>query len=123
MTWDWEELLEVWCEEYSPETFFEQTARTFIAAMNGRRKAQKRNAERDLILAYNTGAFSRATKVKPLNYYMNQLRGAGKRSASADALSFFGKMKAAGFPVSIKRVPRATSSTPGAGASPRRNRE
>ena len=69
MTWDWADLLEAWCEEFSPETFYEQTARTFIAATKGRAKARERNAERDLILAYDdplgvTAAFNRNLLVR-----------------------------------------------------------
>lgn len=77
--------------------------------MQGRTKARKREAERDLILAYNTGAFSRASKVKPLSYYMRQLRGGGNRSTSADAINFFQAMKARGVPVTITRVPRPSA--------------
>ena len=98
--------MESWCEEFSPDLFFEQTARTFLAAIRGRVKAHKRNAERDLMLAYNTGAFSRATKVKPLSYYMKQLNRSDEGSAAAAAIGFFHSLKARGFDVSINRVPR-----------------
>lgn len=99
-------MFEAWCEEFPPHKFHEQTARTFIAACRGRNKAHKKAAERDLILAYNTGAFSRASKVKPLSHYLKQIRQTGERSTAADALSFFGSLKSRGFPVSIKRIPR-----------------
>jgi hypothetical protein len=70
-------------------------------------KRHRREAERDLILAYNSGAFSRASKVKPLSHYLKQLHRGDKRSDAAEALHFFGSLKAKGFPVSITRVPRA----------------
>lgn len=59
------------------------------------------------MLAYQTGAFSRASKVKPLSHYLREMRRSGERSVAAEALSYFGSLKARGFPVSIKRVPRA----------------
>lgn len=89
-----------------PETFAEQTARTFMAALRGRAKLHKREAERDLALAYKTGAFSRASKVRPLSYYLKQMRG-GESNKAAQALAFFHGLKARGIPVKITRVPRA----------------
>lgn len=113
MTWDWDELLEAWCEDFSPDSFGQQTARTFIAAMRGRASARRRQAERDLILAYNTGAFSRASKVKPLSHYLRELRG---DDGSMAALSYFRALKSKGVNVTITRVPRASKS-PAAGAN------
>lgn len=108
MTWDWDDLLEGWCEEFAPENFAEQTARTFMAALRGRAKFHKREAERDLILAYNTGGFSRASKVKPLGHYLSQIRKGGGRPSSAQAVAFFHGMKARGFAVKIERVSSAS---------------
>lgn len=96
----------MWCEEFSPDLFHQQTARTFLAACRGRARFRKREAERDLILAYNTGAFSRASKVKPLSHYLRQMRKGEERSIAADALGYFNTLKAKGISVSIKRVPR-----------------
>lgn len=69
-----------------------------------------------MILAYNTGAFSRASKPKPLSHYLRQLRRSEERSTAADAVSFFHSLKARGFPVSITRVPRDASASPSAEA-------
>lgn len=99
-------MLEAWCEENPQHTFFDQTAGTFLAAMNARLTVRKREQERDLILAYETGAFSRASKVKPLSHYLNALRSGGKPGAAASALGFFHSLKARGVPVSITRVSR-----------------
>lgn len=93
--------MEFWCEEFSPETFLEQTAQTFLAALNGRSEARGRQAERDLTLAYNTGKFAQASKVRPLRYYLSQLRGSDTASS---ALGFFRSLQARGVPVSITRV-------------------
>jgi hypothetical protein len=96
----------VWCEEGPPDTFLQQTAGTFLAAMNARLEVHRRQKERDLILAYETGAFSRASKTKPLSHYLNALR-TDKGSGAADALIFFNSLKARGVPVSITRVSRS----------------
>lgn len=75
--------------------------------MQGRVSAQKRQAEKDLILAYNTGAFARASgkQVKSLRYYLSQLRDdQSPQSATASAFNFFSSLKARGMPIEITRT-------------------
>jgi hypothetical protein len=95
-------MLEIWCEEFAPDTFFEQSAQTFGASLRGRVERHRRDAERDLALAYHTGAFSRASKPKPLRHYLAQLR--SSQDPGAGLLGGFRALKARGLPVSIKRV-------------------
>jgi hypothetical protein len=95
--------LEVWCGAFGPETFFEQTAQTFSASLRGRNIGL---SERDLILAYHTGAFSSSAKVKPLSYYLNQLRGPEPKISNAGLIAKFKAMQASGLPIKITRVPR-----------------
>jgi len=96
----------MWCEEFSPETFLEQTAQTFKAALRGRRKADKYRVERETLLAYQTGAFAGLAingKLKSFRHYSSQTEGGEKRST---ALHFFHSLRARGFPVSIQRIER-----------------
>jgi hypothetical protein len=102
-------LLEIWCEEFTEDTFWRQSFQTFLASLNGRVEAHRNNAKRDMALAYHTGAFSRASKARPLSHYLGQLDKG--RSKAADALSFFSAMKAKGLPVKITRVVRAKTPT------------
>lgn len=102
-------LLENWCEEFGPDTFLQQTAQTFTASLNGRISAHRCAAERDLILAYQTGAFSRAAKVQPLQHYLDQLRAPDQNLVHAKLIAAFQSLKARGLPVTITRVPRKGS--------------
>jgi hypothetical protein len=77
-----------------------------VAAMQGRRNADKLRAKRDLLIAYHTGAFAGAAfagKLKPLDQYVSD--GAQERPLQyAHAIAFFHRMKARGFPVEITRT-------------------
>lgn len=77
-----------------------------VAAMQGRRNADKLRAKRDLLIAYHTGAFAGAAfagKLKPFDQYVSD--GAQERPLQhAHAIAFFHRMKARGFPVEITRT-------------------
>jgi hypothetical protein len=95
----------VWCEEFEPESFWTQTAQTFTAALRGRLESRRRGAERDLTLAYWTGAFSRASKVRDLDHYLQSLRAPQDGSKGGMAVfSALKELKARGLPVEIKRL-------------------
>jgi hypothetical protein len=64
-------------------------------------------SERDLILAYHTGAFSSSSKVKPLKYYLSQLRAPEPRTSNAALIAKFKAMQAKGLPIKITRVERS----------------
>lgn len=58
-----------------------------------------------MALAYHAGAFSRASKVKPLDYYLKRMRSGGDQSRGGMALlSELRSLKAAGLPVEIRRL-------------------
>lgn len=96
-------MLETWSGEFDPDTFFEQTAQTFSASLRGRNRSR---AEHGLILAYHTGAFSRATNVKPLKHYLSQLGGSEPSISNAALITKFKSMQASGLPIKLTRVER-----------------
>jgi len=78
------------------------------AALQGRRNADKYEAERQLRMAWHIGAFSGAAfggKLKSFQHYRRQMDSDGK-SPAAQAIGFFHALKAKGVPIKIERVPR-----------------
>lgn len=61
-------------------------------------------------------ALAQAGKLRGLSSYLGK-RHAGKKSAAASAIAFFHAMKAAGVPVTISRVPRASTQEPADGTN------
>lgn len=79
------------------------------AALRGRRNANKSRAERELLLAYRTGAFAGAAfngKLKPFDHYRLQTR---PNASHISAVSFFHSQRAKGLAVKIERVERAAN--------------
>jgi hypothetical protein len=77
-----------------------------VAALHGRRAAHKADAKRELLLAYNTGAFAGiafAGKLKSFDEYARE-PDAGHRLENARAIHFFHALKARGVPIEITRT-------------------
>jgi hypothetical protein len=77
------------------------------AALRGRRKADKLQARRDLLRAYNTGAFAAAGfagELKSFDQYVSDEPDDGRKLNYANGIAFFHALKAKGFPVEIKRT-------------------
>jgi hypothetical protein len=77
-----------------------------IAALRGRQKANKAAAERDLLLAWHTGAFTGAAfngNLKSFDHY-SKPQTDGRPLQHAQAIAFFHRLKAKGVPVEITRT-------------------
>jgi hypothetical protein len=81
---------------------------TMVAALRGRRNADKLRSRRDLLLAYHSGAFAGAAfngKLKPFDHYARNVEsGDGQQLQHANAIAFFHRLKAKGVPVEITRT-------------------
>lgn len=95
----------MWCQSFTPETFFDQTAATFAASLRGRAKARDLKAEQNVVLAWQTAAFSgaaQAGKLKPLANYLPSAR--PKPQTADEMLSVLRQFKARGAPMNIRKV-------------------
>jgi hypothetical protein len=103
--WNWDALLRIWVSEgFQPETFWQQTERSFAASIEGRIEVREREAEAAFLLAYNTGAFSgiaAAGKLKKFAYYNQK---PSKVRNAANLLGMLRGMKKKGTPMTIERV-------------------
>lgn len=66
----------MWIDAFpsDPDAFWHQTPRSFQVCMEGVRKRMQREAEGRLIAAYETAAFTRAEKLKPLDHYLKKAK-------------------------------------------------
>jgi hypothetical protein len=92
-----------------PLSFWRQSPRTFVNAMEGAAKAEERRLDHAVVAAWYTatfalGMYSGKLKGKRLTDFLSGDRGKAERNPAADAVAFFHRMKAAGFPVKIERV-------------------
>jgi hypothetical protein len=76
------------------------------AALLGRRNAIKAASERDLLLAYRTGAFAGLAFNGKLKSFDQYKPGGEVKTSHLDAIAFFHGQRAKGLPVQIERVPR-----------------
>lgn len=101
--------MEIWAEDFDPDSFWRQTPVTMRAALRGRRNADKLRAKRDLLTAYHTGAFAGLAfggKLKPFSEYAGDEDHPddARRLEHAQAIAFFHRLKAKGLPVEISRT-------------------
>lgn len=78
-----------------------------VAALRGRLEANKHRAKRELLNAYNTGAFAGAAsvgKLKSFDEYVPKDSSEQTRVENAKAIHFFHTLKARGLDVQITRT-------------------
>lgn len=74
----------------SPETFDDQTPRTYAAILEGCKRREMRAVKRDLSLAWRVENFSRAgKKFKNLDHYLDQLDASSITDAADRAAAIF----------------------------------
>lgn len=86
----------------SPDQFWKQTPRTFIAITEGMVRAAKRDIDRTIAGAWHGEAFARTKRLKKLGNYVGD--GPAREGSSAEALSMFRAFKKQGLPIKIKRL-------------------
>ena len=109
--WDWDRLLRLWIEEgFPPETFWDQTERSFAAALEARIETRRLERERDLLNAYNMASLcghAFAGKLKPFGHYA---RSGGKAPQTPkQMLTALKAIKASGAAMAIRRVPKRSA--------------
>lgn len=95
----------MWSAEFEPHTFLDQTAATFAASLRGRAKAREREAERDLSLAWHTGAFVGAAwsgKLKKLSEYQDKKP--AKQQKPSEMLAVLQMLHDNGAPMTIRQI-------------------
>lgn len=95
---------------FEPDKFWLETPATFVNAMEG--AALRAEQQYDLLISQEWhgarfNALAQGGKLRSLSSYIGKKP--GKKAIAPGALAFFHKMKAAGLPVTITRVPRKTS--------------
>ncbi len=99
-------MLERWCHYFPSETFFEQTAVTYAASLQGRESARNIRAEQDISLAWHIAAFGMAAyagKLKPLKKYLKPTEAPVLQSGE-QMLEALESLKASGTPMDIKQI-------------------
>jgi hypothetical protein len=86
-----------------PSDFWDQTPRTFEAAMEGRAKAAGRASELAYFQAWATERFAREKRLKPFGKYVGDIR-PRKPQTGVDVLAIFQGFQAAGIPVKIRKA-------------------
>jgi hypothetical protein len=71
---------------FDPELFWTITPRVYHRTMLAARERSQRDAEMQLLLAYQTASFSRAKKIEPFGYYLAKMRPT-KRKSSAELIA------------------------------------
>jgi hypothetical protein len=84
-----------------PETFWEQTPRSFVSIMEGRARAAKRRSDAMLAHAWHVEAFARQKKLKPLREMIDEKPKAQTPDEMLSALMGF---RARGANMSIKKL-------------------
>jgi hypothetical protein len=97
----------LWCSfGFSPDTFLDQTAATFAASLRGRAKVREHEAERDLSLAWHTGAFvgaAYAGKLKRLSEYQGKKQSSSQQKPG-DMLAVLKMLRDKGAPMNIRQI-------------------
>lgn len=91
---------------FDPDTFWAQTPGTFQIVMEGVRKRLQRERDDRIALAWETAAFTRTERLKPLKQYLGN--GPAKRQAPSEMLAALRAFQAAGANMTIRRVPHPT---------------
>lgn len=95
----------MWCSfGFNPDTFLDQTAATFAASLRGKAKAREQDAERDLSLAWHTGAFVGAAyvgKLKRLSEYQGKKP---LKQKPSDMIAVLKMLKDNGAPMTIRQI-------------------
>lgn len=95
----------MWCSYgFSPDTFLDQTAATFAASLRGKAKVREQEAERDLSLAWHTGAFvgaAYAGKLKRLSEYQGKKP---PKQSPRDMLAVLKGLRENGAPMNIRQI-------------------
>lgn len=89
----------------SPDEFWRQTARTFVAIMDARAEAESAEFERALFLAWHVAAFNgagRAGKLKKLSHYLPKKP--ARAQTPDEMLDLFLQLQSRGVPMNIKQV-------------------
>ena len=89
---------------FSPDSFWQQTPRSFQLAMAGVRKRVEREGEGRIIGAWLTAAYSgaaQAGKLKPLKHYLKK---PARRQTPQEMLAVFRSFHAAGAAMTIRQV-------------------
>jgi hypothetical protein len=78
----------------------------FEAAMRGRAQAAQRDMDAQVALAWQTAAFTRAAKLKPLKHYLAASRPKSTFQSGDEILAVVKALKAGGADMTIRRVKR-----------------
>jgi hypothetical protein len=84
-----------------PSEFWEQTPRSFVAIMDARARAAKRESDAALSLAWHIEAFARQKRLKPLR----EMLGIKPKAQTTDEmLAVFRQIAGKGVPMNFKQI-------------------
>ena len=103
--WNWDELLELWCQENpSPAEFWDQTPRSFACWSAGRAKAAQRANEDRIAAAYTGAFFQRTERLRKLDYYLKKTRPKPKARTPDEMYRALLMFQMGGAPINIRQV-------------------
>jgi hypothetical protein len=97
----------MWVEaEFPPATFWQQTERSFVLALEARAEAMKRRTERERRLAWNIAALSALASVGKLKSFDESFVTGedGATGGSAKVLGLLFRLKRKGVPMTIEKI-------------------
>lgn len=104
-------MLRLWIQAgFAPETFGRQTERSYVIAIEAAAERQKREVERDRLLAYNIAALTGcafAGKLKPFAEHfppLDEETESGMTDDSAKMLSALFKLKSRGVTMTVEKI-------------------